>query len=166
VLKTWYCSAMCFFRFFCRLSTINHVGLTGIIRNALAEGHIQLRDRQKTDAGPTALLRLSTPAFQHPRLGPRIPPASQSEDADTVGTSPPRARPVDYSTIGARRATVKYRVLWDAGHLLAFVSAEDRRRRVAPAVSCSREKRTALETFRSIRPQNQCTHCGLNSDYS
>jgi len=40
VLKTWCCSAIRFFRFSCRLSTVNHVKSTRTFRNALAEGQI------------------------------------------------------------------------------------------------------------------------------
>jgi len=39
--KSWHCSIVRFFRFFCRLPTLDHGGFTGIFRKALAEGHRQ-----------------------------------------------------------------------------------------------------------------------------
>jgi len=54
VLKTWCCIAIRFLQFSCRLSTVNQVELTGIFRNALAEGHIHRSLGQRERQRPTA----------------------------------------------------------------------------------------------------------------
>jgi len=54
LLKTRYCSAIRFFRFFCRLSAANHWEHTEIFRKALAEGHIHRSLGQRERQRPTA----------------------------------------------------------------------------------------------------------------
>jgi len=97
VLETWYCGAIRFLRFSCRLSAANYLEHAEIFRKALAEGHIhrslgqrerqrpaaqvcsrktnplaeshiQPLRRQKTGASPAAIIHVSTPVFQQPGL--------------------------------------------------------------------------------------------------